>query len=161
MKGNPEVIAHLQRLLSNELAAIDQYFIHSLMYEDWGFAKLFARIEHEATEEKEHATMLIRRMLFLEATPDLSQRDGLRVGASVPEMLANDLQVEYEVAAALKEAIACCEQNKDFQTRNVLLQLLRDTEEDHADWLEQQLGLIDRVGLENYLQSQMHPSGPA
>lgn len=155
MKGNPEVIVHLQRLLANELAAIDQYFIHSRMYEDWGFAKLFERIAHEATEEKEHASMLIRRMLFLEATPDLSQRDGLRVGATVPEMLANDLQVEYEVAAALKEAIACCEQQRDFQTRTILLQLLRDTEEDHAYWLEQQLGLIDQVGLQNYLQAQM------
>jgi bacterioferritin len=155
MKGNPEVIVHLQRLLANELAAIDQYFIHSRMYEDWGFAKLFERIDHETTEEKEHASMLIRRMLFLEATPDLSQRDGLRVGATVPEMLANDLQVEYEVAAALKEAIACCEQQRDFQTRTILLQLLRDTEEDHAYWLEQQLGLIDRVGLQNYLQAQM------
>jgi bacterioferritin len=155
MKGNPEVIVHLQRLLANELAAIDQYFIHSRMYEDWGFAKLFERIDHEATEEKEHASMLIRRMLFLEATPDLSQRDGLRVGATVPEMLANDLQVEYEVAAGLKEAIACCEQQRDFQTRTILLQLLRDTEEDHAYWLEQQLGLIDQVGLQNYLQVQM------
>jgi bacterioferritin len=100
-------------------------------------------------------------MLFLEATPDLSQRDGLHVGSSVPEMLANDLRVEYEVAAALKEAIVCCEQHRDFQTRTVLQQLLRDTEEDHADWLEQQIGLIDRVGLQNYLQSQMHLDGPA
>jgi bacterioferritin len=159
MKGNPEVIAHMQRLLANELAAIDQYFIHSRMYEDWGYAKLFERIDHETTEEKEHASMLIRRMLFLEATPDLSQRDGINVGATVPEMLGNDLQLEYDVAAALKDAIVCCEEHKDFQTRTVLLQLLRDTEEDHAYWLEQQLGLIDAVGLQNYLQSQMRPGG--
>jgi len=159
MKGNPEVISQLQSLLANELAAIDQYFIHSRMYEDWGLAKLFERIDHEATEEKEHASMLIRRMLFLEATPDLSQRDGLRVGATVPEMLANDLQVEYEVAAALKEAIACCEQARDFQTRAILEQLLKDTEEDHAYWLEQQLGLIEQIGLQNYLQAQMRPGG--
>jgi bacterioferritin len=159
MKGNPDVIAHMQRLLANELAAIDQYFIHSRMYEDWGYAKLFERIDHETTEEKEHASMLIRRMLFLEATPDLSQRDGINVGATVPEMLANDLQLEYDVAAALKDAIVCCEEHKDFQTRTVLLQLLRDTEEDHAYWLEQQLGLIDAVGLQNYLQSQMRAGG--
>jgi bacterioferritin len=161
MKGNPEVIAQLQRLLANELAAIDQYFIHSRMYEDWGYAKLFERIDHETTEEKEHASMLIRRMLFLEATPDLSQRDGLRVGATVSEMLANDLQLEYDVAAALKEAIVCCERERDFQTRAILEQLLRDTEEDHAYWLEQQLGLIEHVGLQNYLQAQMQPGAAA
>jgi bacterioferritin len=159
MKSHPDVIAHMQRLLANELAAIDQYFIHSRMYEDWGYAKLFERIDHETTEEKEHASMLIRRMLFLEATPDLSQRDGINVGATVPEMLANDLQLEYDVAAALKDAIVCCEEHKDFQTRTVLLQLLRDTEEDHAYWLEQQLGLIDAIGLQNYLQSQMRAGG--
>ncbi|MCG6896681.1 MAG: bacterioferritin [Thiocapsa sp.] len=157
MKGHPDVIAHMQRLLANELTAIDQYFIHSRMYEDWGYARLFSRIDHETTEEKEHASMLIRRMLFLEAVPDLSQREGLRVGSTVPEMLANDLQVEYEVAAALKEAILCCERERDFQTRSILEQLLRDTEEDHAYWLEQQLGLIDQIGLQNYLQAQMHP----
>ena len=155
MKGHPDVIAQLQRLLANELAAIDQYFIHSRMYEDWGYLKLFERIDHETTEEKDHASMLIRRMLFLEATPDLSQRDGLRVGATVPRMLANDLQLEYDVAAALKEAIVCCEREQDFQTRQVLEQLLRDTEEDHAYWLEQQLRLIEQVGLQNYLQAQM------
>ena len=161
MKGNPKVIEQLQRLLANELAAIDQYFIHSRMYEDWGFAKLYERINHESEEEKEHASMLIRRMLFLEATPDLTQRDGLRVGAAVPAMLANDLQLEYDVAAALKEAIAVCESEHDFQTREILELILKDTEEDHAYWLEQQLGLIEKVGLQNYLQAQMHPGAPA
>ncbi len=155
MKGNPNVISQLQRLLAGELASIDQYFIHSRMYEDWGYNKLFTRIDHETEEEKQHATLLIRRMLFLEATPDMSQREGLKVGAAVPEMLANDLQTEYDVAAALKEAIACCEQERDYQTREILKKLLADTEEDHAYWLEQQLGLIDKIGLQNYLQSQM------
>lgn len=155
MKGHPTVIAQLQRLLANELTAIDQYFIHSRMYEDWGFAKLYARIAHETDEERQHADALIRRLLFLEATPDMTQRDPLRVGATVPEMLANDLQLEYDVAAALKEAIVCCEQERDFQTREILRRLLEDTEEDHAHWLEQQLGLIDKMGLENYLQAQM------
>jgi bacterioferritin len=154
MKGNQEVIGQLQKLLAGELTAIDQYFIHSRMYEDWGFGKLHQRLAHEAEEEKEHATKLIQRILFLEATPDLSQRDGLNVGADVPDMLKNDLQLEYDVAAALKEAIAICEKEHDYQTREVLEVLLRDTEEDHAYWLEQQLGLIDKLGIKNYLQSQ-------
>jgi len=156
MQGDPNVISQLQQLLASELAAIDQYFIHSRMYENWGYAKLHARIEHETQEEREHATLLIRRMLFLDAVPDMSQRDGLAVGADVPAMLANDLQLEYDVAAALKKAIACCEKERDFQTREVLLILLKDTEEDHAHWLEQQLGLIDKLGLPNYLQAQMY-----
>lgn len=159
MQGNPKVLEQLQHLLANELAAIDQYFIHSRMYEDWGFQRLFVRIDHETEEEKGHASMLIRRMLFLEGTPDLSQRDGLRVGRTVPEMLANDLQLEYDVAAALKTAIAVCETERDFQTREILEKILLDTEEDHAYWLEQQLGLIEKLGLPNYLQSQMQ--GPA
>jgi bacterioferritin len=155
MKGNNKVVEHLQRLLSSELAAIDQYFIHSRMYEDWGLQRLYERIKHETEEERQHADKLIRRMLFLEATPDLSKRDALHVGTDVPSMLQHDLQLEYEVAQALKEAMACCEAEQDYQTRQILWELLADTEEDHAYWLEQQLGLIDKVGLQNYLQSQM------
>jgi bacterioferritin len=154
MKGSEKVIAELQKLLANELTAIDQYFIHSRMYEDWGYTKLYERLDHETEEEKEHADKIIRRMLFLESTPDLSQRDGLRVGADVTAMLQNDLQLEYDVAAALKQAIAVCEQERDFQTREILEVLLQDTEEDHAYWLEQQLGLIEKLGMQNYLQSQ-------
>ncbi len=154
MKGNPKVIAQLQKLLANELTAIDQYFIHSRMYDDWGYTKLYERLDHETAEEKEHADRIIKRMLFLESTPDLSQREGLNVGAEVPAMLKNDLQLEYDVAAALKEAIGVCERESDYQTREILKVLLRDTEEDHAYWLEQQLGLIDKLGMKNYLQSQ-------
>ncbi len=154
MKGSPKVIAQLQKLLASELAAIDQYFIHSRMYEDWGYTKLFERLDHETTEEKEHADKLIKRLLFLEATPDLSQREALQVGADVPAMLKNDLQLEYNVAADLKEAIGVCEQENDYQTREILEVLLYDTEEDHAYWLEQQLGLIEKLGMKNYLQSQ-------
>jgi bacterioferritin len=156
VQGNPKVVEQLQRMLANELAAIDQDFIHSRMYEDCGFQKLFARIDHETEEEKGHASMLIRRMLFLEATPDMTRRDGLRVGATVPEMLANDLQLEYDVAAGLKQATVFCEHKRDFQTREFLEKILADTEEDHADWLEQQLGLIDKVGLQNHTQAQMY-----
>jgi bacterioferritin len=155
MKGSNKVVEHLQRLLTSELAAIDQYFIHSRMYEDWGLQQLYERINHETEEEKQHADKLIRRMLFLEATPDLSKRDALHVGTDVPSMLQNDLQLEYDVAQALREAIACCEAEQDYQTRQILWELLADTEEDHAYWLERQLGLIDKIGLQNYLQSQM------
>lgn len=155
MKGNSKVIKQLQKLLAGELAAIDQYFIHSRMYDDWGLNELYERINHETEEEKEHADALIRRMLFLEATPDLSQRDGLNVGRDVPEMLKNDLQLEYAVVDALKEAIAICETEQDYQTREILEKLLTDTEEDHAYWLEKQLALIDKIGIENYLQSKM------
>lgn len=155
MKGNDNVIEQLKLLLSGELAARDQYFIHSRMYDDWGLAKLYARLDHEMAEETEHADALIKRMLFLEATPDLSQQDGLNVGSDVSSMLMNDLEVEYQVTAALKTAIAVCEAEQDYQSREILEVMIKDTEEDHAYWLEQQLGLIEKVGLQNYLQSQM------
>ncbi|MDZ7805457.1 bacterioferritin [Thiohalophilus sp.] len=155
MKGSDKVIKQLQKLLRGELAARDQYFTHSRMYEDWGLNKLYERINHETEEETQHADALIKRILFLEGTPDLSEQDGLRIGKTVPEMLKNDLDVEYEVTAALKEAINVCEQEKDYQSREILEVLLKDTEEDHAYWLEKQLGLIDKIGLQNYLQSQM------
>ncbi|PLX63084.1 bacterioferritin [Sedimenticola selenatireducens] len=155
MKGNQRVIEQLQHLLAGELAARDQYFIHSRMYDDWGLPKLYERINHEMEDETQHADALIKRILFLEGVPDLSVQDPLRVGKTVPEMLQNDLDVEYQVVAALKKVIAICEEERDFQTREILEVMLDDTEEDHAYWLEKQLGLIKRVGLENYLQSQM------
>ncbi|BEU02235.1 bacterioferritin [Agarivorans sp. OAG1] len=155
MKGNNEVIDVLNRLLMNELTAMDQYFIHSRMYEDWGLNKLYERIDHEFDDEKGHASLLIQRILFLEGTPDLSKREPLRIGSDVPSMLENDLKVEYEVDALLKEAMALCELKQDYVTRNMLQTLIDDTEMDHAYWLEQQLGLIKKIGLENYLQSQM------
>ena len=155
MKGSKKVIEQLQKLLRGELAARDQYFTHSRMYDDWGLHKLYERIDHEMQDETAHADALIKRILFLESTPDLSQQDGLRIGKTVPEMLKNDLDVEYEVIAALKEAITICEAESDYQTREILEGMLADTEEDHAYWLEKQLGLIKRIGLENYLQSQM------
>jgi bacterioferritin len=155
MKGSQKVIEQLQKLLRGELAARDQYFTHSRMYDDWGLSKLHARIQHEMEEETAHADALIKRLLFLDVTPDLSVQDGLRIGATVPEMLRNDLQLEYEVIAALKQAIAVCESERDYQTREILMVMLADTEEDHAYWLEKQVGLIERIGLDNYLQSQM------
>lgn len=153
MKGHDEIIAVLNDLLAGELTAADQYFIHSRMYDDWGMKALFERIGHEHQDELEHADDLIKRILFLGGRPDLSRRDPLRVGATVPEMLKNDLDVEYEVTAALKSAIALCERLQDYETRRILVKMLTDTEIDHAYWLEKQLGLIEKMGLQNYIQS--------
>ncbi|MBV2129182.1 bacterioferritin [Arsukibacterium indicum] len=155
MKGNQQVIAALNTLLANELAAMDQYFIHSRMYHDWGLHKLYERIDHEFDDEKGHASKLIERIIFLEGTPDLKNRDAIHVGKDVPAMLQNDLNVEYAVAKLLKKTMALCEQEQDYVSREMLQQLLDDTENDHAHWLEQQLRLIKMLGLENYLQSQM------
>jgi bacterioferritin len=155
MKGNQKVIDTLNKLLTNELSAADQYFIHARMYEDWGLNKLFERIKHESEEELEHATALVQRILFLEGVPDVASREALNIGKDVPSMLTSDLAIEYDVGKQLKQAIALCEAEKDFQTREILEVLLKDTEEDHTYWLEMQLGLIDKVGIQNYLQSQM------
>ena len=155
MKGNTKIIAALNTLLANELAAMDQYFIHSRMYHDWGLNKLYERIDHEFDDEKGHASKLIERILFLEGVPVMTQRDAIHVGHDVPSMLQNDLNVEYSVRKLLKQTMALCEQEQDYVTRAVLQQLLEDTEVDHAHWLEQQLKLINLLGLPNYLQSQM------
>lgn len=155
MKGNVKVITSLNGLLHNELAAIDQYFTHSRMYQDWGLDKLFEQLDHEMQEEITHADALIKRILFLEGKPDLTSRRDLIIGDDVPSMLKNDLVLEMEVMTALKESILLCEQEQDFQTREMLLKLLEDTEEDHIYWLEKQLGLIDKMGLPNYIQSHM------
>ena len=155
MKGNDQVIEQLNKLLTGELTAIDQYFTHSRMYEDWGLSELYERVNHEMDDEKEHADKLIRRILFLEGSPDLSKRDELKIGKNVPEMLQNDLELEYKVITALKEVITFCESVNDYVSREMLEVLLEDTEEDHTYWMEKQLGLIESVGLQNYLQSKM------
>jgi bacterioferritin len=155
MKGKDKVITQLQKLLRSELASRDQYFTHSRMYADWGLTKLYERIDHEMQDETGHCNMLIERLLFLETIPDLSQQDGLKIGHDVPSMLKSDLELEYNMVEQLKEAIAICEQEQDYQTREMLKVILADTEEDHAYWLEKQLGLIEKIGLPNYLQSQL------
>lgn len=155
MQSKPAIIDALNNLLSYELAAMDQYFIHAQMYEDWGYMKLFERINHEFDDEKGHATKLIQRMLFLEGQPDMITRSGFKIGTTVPDMLASDLRVEYAVAEQLRITIDLCEKERDYVTRDMLLVLLDDTEMDHAHWLEQQLGLIKSLGLEFYLQSQL------
>lgn len=155
MKGDKKVITQLNKLLAGELTAMDQYFVHSRMYEDWGFSKLHERVAHEMEDETQHASALIERILFLEGTPDLSKRDSLQIGKDVPTMLKSDLNLEISVVSALKKAITICEESRDYQTREILEAMLKDTEEDHAYWLEKQLGLIQKVGLKKYLQSQM------
>lgn len=155
MQGKQNIINALNLLLANELSAMDQYFIHSRMYLDWGLKKLYERIDHEVTDEKAHASAIIERILFLEGVPDMSQRDPLQIGADVPTMLQNDLNVEYSVGKLLKQTISLCEQEQDYVTRAMLQQLLDDTENDHAHWLEQQLRQIKLLGLPNYLQAQL------
>lgn len=155
MKGNQQIIDGLNRLLTNELSAMDQYFVHARMYEDWGMDELYERINHESEDEREHASMLINRILFLEGTPDVQTREKLLIGKDVEEMMQNDLKYEYMVADELRNVIALCEQKQDYQTREILLKLLDDTESDHMYWLEKQLRLIKTVGLQNYIQSKM------
>ncbi|HBX55139.1 bacterioferritin [Pseudomonas sp. UBA2684] len=154
MKGHIEVIDYLKQLLKGELAARDQYFVHSRLYEDWGFSKLYERINHEMEEETQHADAILKRILFLEGSPDMLP-DTFVFGQTVPEMLKLDLALEYQVREALRKGIELCERHQDYQSRDMLLVQLKDTEEDHAYWLEIQLGLIAKMGLENYLQTQM------
>lgn len=154
MKGHPEVVDYLKDLLRGELAARDQYFIHSRRYEDMGLKSLYARLDHEMQEETEHADALLRRILFLEGDPDMRPASFV-AGRTVEEMLQLDLDVEYEVRGKLARGVALCEQHGDFVSRAVLVAQLKDTEEDHAHWLEQQLGLIRRIGIENYLTARL------
>jgi bacterioferritin len=155
MKGSAKVIKKLQYLLKGELAARDQYFAHSRIYDDWGLTKLHERLNHEMEEETGHADQIIKRLLFLEVTPDLSIQDDINIGSDVVSCLENDLALEYKVVKDLKEAIKLCEEEQDYITRAILRDQLKDTEEDHAYWLEIQLGLIKKIGIENYTQSQM------
>lgn len=155
MKGKAKIIDALNMLLSNELAAMDQYFLHSQMYRDWGLNKLYERIDHEFDDERGHATKLIERMLFLEGKPDMKTRAPIRIGADVPAMLQADLDLEIEVKNALQGTIKLCEAEQDYVTRDMLVTLLDDTEMDHAYFLEQQLRLIKMIGVERYMQSQL------
>ena len=155
MKGSKKIVDRLNHLLSGELTAADQYFTHSRMYEDWGLGVLSERIKHESEEELEHADALIKRILFLDGTPDLSVRAGLKIGSTVAEMMANDLELEISVAGELKDAIQLAEAEKDFVTRQILENMLKTTEEDHMYWLETQLELIGKIGIQNYMQSKL------
>lgn len=154
MKGNAKVIEHLNSLLTGELTAADLYFLQSCMFKDWGMDKLQAQFKHEMEDELEHAEKLIDRILFLEGVPNIASRDEIKFDDNVEAMLRYDLKLEYEVIDNLKEAIEYCESCSDYQTREILEVLLTDTEEDHTIMLEQQIGLIEKMGIENYIQSK-------
>ena len=155
MKGEPAVIAKLNAVLTNELTAVNQYFLHARMYDNWGFKRLGRKIHAESIGEMKHADKLIKRVLFLEALPNLQDLHKLRVGEAVPECLGADLELEVNGRALLVKGIPLCEQAGDFVSRDILTDILKDTEE-HIDFLEAQLGLIKAMGEANYLQSAMH-----
>ncbi len=158
MKGDIKIVGILNDLLAGELTATDQYLIHGEIYADMGLPALAEHTLHESLHEREHAQLIIQRILFLEGKPELAKREALNIGDNVKSMLESDLALEYKVVKALKSAIASCEKAQDFVTREMLLVQLDDTEMDHAYWLEKQLNLIKLTGIENYIQSQTKPS---
>lgn len=160
MKGDKKIIDILNNLLTGELTAVDQYLIHGEMYADMGFSQLAEKALHESEHERRHAHALIQRILFLEGKPDLSKRGELKIGKTVPDMLKADLAVEYKVVGDLKKAMAACEKDQDYVSRDMLGIQLEDTEMDHAYYLEKQIRLIELVGLQNYQQSQMGSGNP-
>jgi len=154
MKGDATVIEHLNRVLKNELTAINQYFLHSRMLKDWGLHKLGDYEFGESVDEMKHADALIERILFLEGLPNMQSLGKLRIGENVPEMLQSDLDLELDAIPDLRAGIAYCENHKDYVSRELFDNILK-SEEEHVDFLETQLQLIEKMGLENYMQSQM------
>ena len=155
MKGDPKIIAHLNKVLANELIAINQHFLHARIYDDWGLKALGHKEYHESIDEMKHADELVKRVLFLEGLPNLQDLGKLRIGETVEEMLRCDLSLEMDAIPDLKVAIAYAESVQDYISRDLFQEILED-EEEHVDWLETQLDLIDRIGLENYQQAQLH-----
>ncbi|AIT81271.1 MULTISPECIES: bacterioferritin [Novosphingobium] len=158
MKGDPQVIDFLNKALFNELTAINQYWLHYRMLDNWGIKKLAAYERHESIDEMKHADVLADRILFLDGLPNFQALGKLRVGENVEEILKADLALEHDAIPLLKEAIAHCEAVRDYVSREVFERIL-ESEEEHVDWLEKQFDMIERMGIQNYCQLQSEPAG--
>lgn len=158
MKGDPTVIEYLNKALTNELTAINQYWLHYRVLHHWGIHKLAEYERHESIDEMKHADVLAERILFLDGLPNFQALHRLKVGETVEEILRADLAVEEEAVPLLREAIAHCESVRDYVSREIFERIL-ESEEEHIDFLETQFDMIERMGLQNYIQLQSRPAG--
>jgi bacterioferritin len=154
MKGSDKIIELLNETLTAEITAVNQYWVHARMCENWGFSKLWEKIRHEAIDEMKHADQIVARILFMDGVPNLSRLGSVKIGQNVPEMLKLDLEVEMVALDRLNKGVAACVELGDNGSRELFERILVD-EEEHADWLEAQLELVEQVGVQNYLAAQI------